>query len=100
MKYVLKNKDKIILEFEVALKHSNISNNLEEYAENIIIKDKNLLPTSMDSSDIQKNLLKWIKKRKAPTSRSYIKKIIATYKDATSEERTMGLCQYFICFIA
>ena len=89
MKYVLKNKDKIILEFEVALKHSNISNNLEEYAENIIIKDKNLLPTSMDSSDIQKNLLKWIKKRKAPTSRSYIKKIIATYKDATSEERTM-----------
>lgn len=89
MKYMLKNKDRVVLEFEVKLKHSAISNNLEEYAENIAVKDKNLLPINMDSSNIQKNLLNWIKKRKAPTGRSYIKKIIATYKDNTSEERTM-----------
>ena len=89
MKYLLKNKDKVVLEFEVALKHSNISNNFEEYAENIIIKDKNLLPISMDSNNIQKNLLSWIKKRKAPTNRSYIKKIISTYKDNTREEKIM-----------
>ena len=89
MKYLLKNKDRVVLEFEVSLKHSVISNNFEECAENIVIKDKNLLPISMVFNNIQKNLLNWIKKRKAPTNRSYIKKIISTYKDNTSEEKIM-----------
>ena len=89
MKYLLKNKDKVVLEFEILFKHSTISNNFEECAVNIVIKDENLLPINMDSNNIQKNLLKWIKKRKAPTNRGYIRKIIATYKDDTSEEKIM-----------
>ena len=90
MKYLLKNKDKVVLEFEISQKQSSLNTNIfEEYATNIAIKDKGLLPINLDSSDIEKNLLKWIKKRKAPNNRSYIKKIIATYKDKTSEEKIM-----------
>ena len=90
MKYLLKNKDKVVLEFEILQKQSIENHNmLEECATNIAIKDKDLLPTNIDSNNIEKNLLKWIKKRKAPSNRSYIKKIIATYKDETSEEKIM-----------
>lgn len=88
MKYVLKNKDKVVLEFEVILaQHLDMFG--KEQIKNLKICDKRLIPHNLNTNDIQANLLKWIDKRKAPKSRKYIKKIISTYKSETSKENIM-----------
>lgn len=91
MKYVLKNKDIVILEFEVKDIQSKFElddNNPSKFItrkiiSNISILDSTLLPKSMNlsnsnNSDIFKSLKKFIEHRKAPSNRAFVKEILNT----------------------
>lgn len=80
MTYQLKNKDKVILEFEVEIKENSIFDNIsyEQKIENVSIYDENL-PITINKNDLNNSLRSWIDKRKIPSSREFAEKIVATY---------------------
>ena len=88
MKYVLKNKDRIVLEFEVKDIQSKFElddNNPQKtitrkIISNIAILDSALLPKSikLSNNDIAKSLKKFIEHRKAPSNRTFVKEILKT----------------------
>lgn len=77
MKYLLKNKDKVVLEFEVSINTQTYQDISRQYAliKNIKNIDSDLLPRSMNDVD---SLQKWIKKRKVPKNRAFVNDILKT----------------------
>lgn len=95
MKYLLKNKDKAVLEFDVSTKKSFIQA-LQETTytneiSNIKIINEPLLPKSINSQHLINSLTQWIDGRKAPKNREFIDEIIATYSHTNKRE---GLMDY------
>ena len=88
-KYLLKNKDKIVLEFEVeeTAQSKNDVKIIKESITNIQIHNKSLLPISLEADNLAESLESFIKHRKAPNHRQYIQKIIASY--ANGKEKLM-----------
>lgn len=89
MQYVLKNKDKVVLEFEVeTIKH--IERGVEiskDMIKNIQLFNISLAPINLDINNPSESLESFIKHRKAPSHRQYVQKIIASY--SRGEERLM-----------
>ena len=81
MKYILKNKDIDILEFEIVnkikiLKGHTEQQVIEQNIEIVNILNVNLLPISLPKTPNNEDLKKWIDNRKLPTHRKYAKKIL------------------------
>lgn len=80
--YCLKNKDKIILEFEVVR-----TKRVDYYTKKPSVDTKitnvsshsDLLPLNIDKSDIINSLKTWIDNRKVPKNREFVENIISTY---------------------
>ena len=89
MQYVLKNKDKVVLEFEVeTIRH--IERGVEiskDMIKNIQLFNISLAPIHLDINNPSESLESFIKHRKAPSHRQYVQKIIASY--SRGEERLM-----------
>ncbi|WP_236096695.1 transcriptional regulator [Helicobacter japonicus] len=89
MQYVLKNKDKVVLEFEVeTIRH--IERGVEiskDMIKNIQLFNISLAPINLDINNPSESLESFIKHRKAPSHRQYVQKIIASY--SRGEERLM-----------
>ena len=95
MKYFLKNKDKVVLEFEVSTKESFIQALQEKTytneISNIKIVNEFLLPKNINSQHLIDSFTQWIDGRKAPKNREFIDEIIATYSHTNKRE---GLMDY------
>ncbi|ARJ56831.1 transcriptional regulator [Campylobacter cuniculorum] len=82
-KYLLKNKDKIILEFEVKnLEIQSLVSKTKELTQkikNIHIINSHLLPKNLKIDGLEKHLELWIKDRKIPKNRQFVENIVATY---------------------
>lgn len=82
-KYLLKNKDKVVLEFEVDIVeiYSNVSNKIEftHKINNICSIEADLLPRNLRVDDLENNLDIWIRDRKIPRNRQFVENIVATY---------------------
>lgn len=82
MKYILKNKDIDILEFEIVNKIKTLKGHteqqiIEQDIEIVNILNVNLLPISLPKTPPNnEDLKKWIDNRKLPTYRKYAKKIL------------------------
>lgn len=80
--YYLKNKDEIILEFEVAR-----TKRVDYYTKKPFVDTKitnvlshsDLLPLNIDKSDIINSLKNWIDNRKVPKNREFVENIVSTY---------------------
>lgn len=86
MEYVLKNKDRDVLRFGVeeietlvAGSDKNITRK-QEVLSDIKIINKDLLPINLDVSDITNSLRHWVNKRKVPSNREFVERIVATYE--------------------
>ena len=81
MIYYLKNKDKILLQFEIC--NVEIDDYLKEKQYKQEIKNiqvfSDLMPINLDKNDLQNSLKKWIENRRVPYNRKFVEKIIATY---------------------
>lgn len=87
MKYILKNKDIDILEFEVTTIKEEISNTSTQIIQNLNLIKPNLLPRGItDNDDLQNELDSWIRYRKIPKNRQFVENIVATY---SAEEKEM-----------
>ncbi|KAA6229645.1 transcriptional regulator [Campylobacter sp. LR291e] len=82
MRYVLKNKDIDILEFEI--KKEKIDKfRIEYHIVNFLVLKKDLLPIPLNY-EVQltkDNISKWIEKRKIPSNRAFANKILKAHKD-------------------
>lgn len=90
MKYILKNKDIIVLCFEISVLENTDRFGLVTYEhklDNFFVINKDLLPLKLalllgDSeteTDKKENLIAWINSRKAPKNREFVDKIIQSY---------------------
>ena len=83
MQYILKNKDKNVLEFEVenVETKSRVTNTTETIQKLTKIKviESKLFPKNLSIDDLERNLELWIKNRKVPQNREFVENIIATY---------------------
>ena len=81
MNYFLKNKDKNILEFEVKSKEIDDigGKSYIQYVCNLKILDDLYLPKTLDKNDLENSLKEWISKRKIPSNRRFVEKIVSTY---------------------
>lgn len=81
MIYYLKNKDKILLQFEIC--NVEIDDYLKEKQYKQEIKNiqvfSDLMPINLDKNDLQNSLKKWIENRRVTYNRKFVEKIIATY---------------------
>lgn len=77
MKYLLKNKDSVVLEFEVSINTQTYQGISRQYAtiKNTKAINDDLLPRSMNDLD---SLQKWIEKRKIPKNRAFVNDILKT----------------------
>ena len=92
MKYLLKNKDEVVLEFEVIIAEKEFENTgkaITSNIENIKIFDEKMLPKGIMTSNANQNLKSWIYHRKAPENRAFVEKIVATYKQDNQSEEFM-----------
>lgn len=101
MKYVLKNKDIAVLEFEVEKKQVgefpadiDIFASYTQEIENIKIINENLIPINLHLSTQNPNnnqnaLEKWIKKRKTPNNRKFVMKILASFRGNNDDNMLM-----------
>ena len=78
MKYILKNKDIDILEFEVNEKASiqRSVNVPKKEIENIVIHNQTLLPVNIEANNITESLQSFIKHRKAPSHRRFMQNLM------------------------
>lgn len=86
MKYLLKNRDEPILEFETAIKKIELMSTLKE----IIVIDKiekinDNIPIKLKNNLNEKTLQEWIISRRAPNNRKFIDDIIATYHNPQTD---------------
>lgn len=81
MKYLVKNKDKNLIEFEVDIKEFNDigGKNFIQFLKNAEILDDAYLPKTINKKDLLNSLKKWINTRKIPSNRQFAEKIIASY---------------------
>ena len=93
MKYILKNKDIDVLEFEAISqsKQGEFKIDVEQNLQNIQLLNKKLLPINFSfelekGTHLNEALMSWIRHRKAPNNRKYIEKIINTYKQENIPE--------------
>lgn len=98
MKYLLKNKDNVILEFEV----KEIQSKFELYGDdtqrfitrkvisNIEILDSTLIPKSINVNNIDKSLTSFIKHRKVPSNRAFVNDILKTLNVVDSDDNFMA----------
>lgn len=91
MKYILKNKDIDVLEFDV-LEYSKEVAGAEqsiltaEKLDNIKILNEALMPKDIEISNISKSLESYIKHRKIPSNREYANRIIESYRSENGEK--------------
>lgn len=80
MFYQLKNKDEIILRFEIGdIQTQALGKDIAEQAVlNIDIRNDNL-PRAINKDDLKKSLKSWIENRKIPKNRQFVKNIISSY---------------------
>ncbi|MBX7491259.1 transcriptional regulator [Helicobacter turcicus] len=80
MKYLLKNKDKVVLEFEVILKRFSVGDNYKEakVINAIQIQREDNIPLQINKENLNSSLTSWIMNRKAPNNRTFIEKILST----------------------
>ncbi len=88
MKYILKNKDIDVLEFEVEIftltYNDDSKKDVMENLYNIKILREDLLPINFHSyQHLDLSLGNWINNRKVPMNRKFVKNIISTYKHNT-----------------
>lgn len=83
MRYVLKNKDRVVIEFEVQTINSMsiVTDSIESIQRlvKIHILDPKLLPRNLQNNCSEKDLELWIRDRKIPKNRAFVENIIATY---------------------
>lgn len=84
MKYTLKNKDKVVLEFEVETiveKGDGTFQSKTTYQTltDVAVFEKSLLPLTLGKEDIKNKLQTWLGNRKTPKNRAFVEKIVATY---------------------
>ena len=89
MKYLLKNKDKVVLEFEVTTDTEEYQGISRQYTSLANLKSVNnkLLPYSMEAS--LSSLEKWIKNRKIPKNRAFVNDVLKTL-NVDSEDNIMA----------
>ncbi|MGP1449506.1 MAG: HipA family kinase [Wolinella sp.] len=78
--YHLKNKDDLILKFEVDSVKTEVFG--KTTYEQILISAEilnNRLPITIDKDDLKNSLKKWIEVRKIPSNRQFVEKIVASY---------------------
>ena len=80
MKYLLKNKDKVVLEFEVEIDSEILKGQTIHYVslKNAKIFNENLLPRMVDKTKLLSSLESWIKQRKIPKNRQFAKNVLAS----------------------
>ena len=80
MKYLLKNKDKVVLEFEVEKDTKTFEGQTISYVslKDASIIDKNALPKQISQSDLLSSLESWIRHRKVPQNRQFAENILAS----------------------
>lgn len=80
MKYLLKNKDKVVLEFEVEIDSEILKGQTIHYVslKNAKIFNENLLPRMVDKTKLLISLESWIKQRKIPKNRQFAKNVLAS----------------------
>lgn len=94
MRYILKNKDRDILEFDVefvreedTLSGINVDT---QVISNINILNNNLLPIGLlNNKDLIKDFTLWIAQRKIPKNRQFVENIIASYRGNNTKEMLM-----------
>lgn len=80
MQYILKNKDEVVLEFEVE-KESEIfeGQTISHFSlKNAFVINANLLPKQISQSNLLSSLESWIKHRKVPQHREFSENILAS----------------------
>ena len=84
--YILKNKDEVVLEFEVHRKEKTFESGkaLVEELENIVFKDT-FLPFGIKKEDLSESLKTWIKNRKIPKNRAFVNELVASYQNENGE---------------
>ena len=85
--YILKNKDRVVLEFEVLEKEKEFESGkaIIEYIENINLKS-DILPFGIDKTKLSSSLQSWIKNRKIPKNRAFFNELIASYQKERGEK--------------
>ena len=89
MQYILKNKDEVVLEFEVE-KESEIfeGQTISHFSlKNAFVINANLLPKQISQSNLLSSLESWIKHRKVPQHREFSENILASLP--TSSENNL-----------
>ena len=87
MLYILKNKDKDVLKFEVQIETQSFKGQSfnNTYFKDALIVDENLLPIQIRTDNLLASLESFIKNRKVPQNRQFVEKIIATYSQSGKE---------------
>ena len=84
--YVLKLKDIPLVEFSLYVVYEEIFDTVvENYSikiNNVHQENKHLLPKKLSSNLTEKELLKWINRRKAPKNRQFVEKILSAIDDS------------------
>lgn len=80
MRYVLKNKDRIVLEFEVEEDTETFGGQAISYIflKEASIIDKDALPKQILQSNLLSSLESWIKHRRVPRNRQFVENILAS----------------------
>ena len=80
MRYLLKNKNKVVLSFEIIELEENFEGISNKFLKikNIEIFEPQLLPHNLELDNVEISLEKWITKRKVPKNREFVHKILAT----------------------
>ncbi|EPD7134312.1 transcriptional regulator, partial [Campylobacter upsaliensis] len=82
-KYILKNKDRAVLNFKVEnTETKSMVTNTIELTQKIVeieIIESALFPKNLANDNLERNLELWIKDRKVPQNRAFVENIIATY---------------------
>ncbi len=78
MWYVLKNKDVEVVRFELKVANETIEDESFYYLDNVQVVNQKLLPYTFSLSDkcIEDHLEDWIKSRKIPKNRAFVKEIV------------------------
>lgn len=87
MLYILKNKDKDVLKFEVQIETQSFKGQSfnNTYFKDALIVDANLLPMQIRTDNLLASLESFIKNRKVPQNRQFVEKIIETYSQSSKE---------------
>ncbi|RDU59495.1 transcriptional regulator, partial [Helicobacter sp. MIT 14-3879] len=86
MQYILKNKDKEVLRFEVVTKTKEFESGkgFVESIRNVLIYDK-ILPLTINKKELSNSLKSFIENRKIPSNRQFVENVIATYSENGKE---------------